>query len=941
MRKVFFIHGIDSKPTRRADILFSPKDCNCVRDRAISFSVPVVKQKYDIQVHDVYVISGNTAVLKCKIPSYVTDYVMVTSWVQDGTINIYPNTDIGGKYVVLGNGDLYISNADAGDGYKSYSCRTVHRLTGEVQMSTYPSRIIVTESKNVDQPRITIDKYNARRVTLGEDVVLPCVAQGHPVPTYYWKRELQGQTVPVALGERLSTIASGLLKISKVRLEDRGVYICYANNSAGEETARITLEITAPLSVHVQPQVQVVDVGKTANFQCIINGYPISQITWMHNGKPVAPDSRVEVMIEPARLTIRNLNKEDRGMYQCFVSNNWDQGQATAELNMGDAGPELIYWFSEQTLQPGPSVSLKCVASGNPPPQFTWTLDGFTIPDHPRFLMGQYVTIQDDVISHVNISNIKAEDGGEYTCTAHNSVGKISHSARVNVFGLPYIRPMPKVTGVAGSNLVIKCPVAGYPIDTITWERDGQTLPINRRQRVYTNGTLVVEQTQRTEDAGTYTCQAQNRQRNSARRDVQVQILVPPKILPINPMTDLLREGMRAAITCQIMEGDLPITFRFERNGKPVSNNVALGTVVRRIDEFSSSLIIDQVTSAHTGNYTCIASNVAGAEKYVVPLTVNVPPKWTVEPIDASAAAGQEAVLHCQAGGYPSPTITWRKAIGSQPGEYKDFLFEPHVHQYQNGTLSFTHVSKDNEGQYLCEAKNNIGSGVSKVIFLKVNAPAHFLQKAKQVQVVKGEQAHLQCSALGDTPMEMMWKMGSLHIVPDSDPRFTIREQILLEGMVSELSIERTIRQDTTTFTCGATNAYGQDEMHIQLIVQEIPEAPRNVRVIEQLSRSIGLSWTLGFAGNSPINSYIVQYKLGTGLSWTLGFAGNSPINSYIVQYKLGTGNRADISARTTVAQRNPYLSVCFFMPFAVYKTEVESNPTSAKDSTGLPINYP
>lgn len=98
---------------------------------------------------------------------------------------------------------------------------------------------------------------------------------------------------------------------------------------------------------------------------------------------------------------------------------------------------------------------------------------------------------------------------------------------------------------------------------------------------------------------------------------------VPPKILPINPMTDLLREGMRAAITCVIMEGDLPITFRWERNGKPVSNNVVLGTVVRRIDEFSSSLIIEQVSSTHSGNYTCIASNVAGAERYGVPLTVN------------------------------------------------------------------------------------------------------------------------------------------------------------------------------------------------------------------------------------------------------------------------------------------------------------------------------
>lgn len=58
---------------------------------------------------------------------------------------------------------------------------------------------------------------------------------------------------------------------------------------------------------------------------------------------------------------------------------------------------------------------------------------------------------------------------------------------------------------------------------------------------------------------------------------------------------------------------------------------------------------------------------------------------------------------------------------GEQPGEYKDFHYEPNVQQYQNGSLGFTHISKENEGQYLCEAKNNIGAGVSKVIFLRVN----------------------------------------------------------------------------------------------------------------------------------------------------------------------------------------------------------------------------
>uniref|UniRef100_A0A1A9WLK8 Ig-like domain-containing protein n=1 Tax=Glossina brevipalpis TaxID=37001 RepID=A0A1A9WLK8_9MUSC len=202
---------------------------------------------------------------------------------------------------------------------------------------------------------------------------------------------------------------------------------------------------------------------------------------------------------------------------------------------LNNASPELLYWFSEQTLQPGPTVSLKCVATGNPLPQFTWTLDGFPpcflltvilqIPDNSRFLVGQYVTIHDDVISHVNITNVKEEDGGEYTCAAQNAIGKVSHSAKVNIYGLPFIREMPKITGISGSDLIVKCPVAGYPIDKIHWERDGQTLPINRRQRAYNNGTLIIEQLQRLEDAGTYTCMAQNKQKQTSRRNVEIQVL--------------------------------------------------------------------------------------------------------------------------------------------------------------------------------------------------------------------------------------------------------------------------------------------------------------------------------------------------------------------------------------------------------------------------------
>ena len=139
--------------------------------------IAVINQKYQVQVHDEYVISGNTAVLKCQVPSYVSDFVVITAWIQDNGLHLYPNTDIGGKYNVLSNGDLYINNAGPSDAYTTYSCRSQHRLTGEVQMSTYPGRIIVTEPKGFVQPRINVEKQATKHAIVHGQIVLSCIAQ--------------------------------------------------------------------------------------------------------------------------------------------------------------------------------------------------------------------------------------------------------------------------------------------------------------------------------------------------------------------------------------------------------------------------------------------------------------------------------------------------------------------------------------------------------------------------------------------------------------------------------------------------------------------------------------------------------------------------------------------------------------------------------------------
>ena len=85
--------------------------------------------------------------------------------------------------------------------------------------------------------------------------------------------------------------------------------------------------------------------------------------------------------------------------------------------------------------------------------------------------MGQYVSSLGDVVSHVNITSVQVPDGGTYACSAKNSAGIVMHSARLNVYGPPQVRPMGSLSAVDGEFLIVTCPVGGHPIDKITWKK--------------------------------------------------------------------------------------------------------------------------------------------------------------------------------------------------------------------------------------------------------------------------------------------------------------------------------------------------------------------------------------------------------------------------------------------------------------------------------------
>ncbi|XP_045534730.1 Down syndrome cell adhesion molecule-like protein Dscam2 [Papilio machaon] len=821
----------------------------------------VVAQRYDTDVNKEYVIMGNSIILKCQVPSFVADFIDVLSWHTDENEDFYPGENYEGKYLVLPSGELHIRDVGPEDGYKSYQCRTKHRLTGETRLSATKGRLVITEPVGSKSPTFSNDvQFSGITRKTGQDFALLCQAQAYPVPIFRWYKFIDGTTrkQPVVLNDRVKQV-SGTLIIKEAKVEDSGKYLCVVNNSVGGESVETVLTVTAPLKATVEPATQTVDFGRPAVFTCRYEGNPIKTVTWLKDGK--------DMNHHDAILRIESVKKEDKGMYQCFIRNDQESAGASAELKLGGRfEPPLIrHSFGEQTLRSGPPLRLKCVASGNPTPDISWLLDGDKLSSGERLQIGQFVTADGNVESHLNISSVHTNDGGLYSCIASSKVGSASHAARVNVYGLPYVRPMKKRPVVAGDTLIAHCPVAGYPIESIVWERDNRVLPINRKQKVYPNGTLVIENVERMSDQATYTCVAKNSQSYTAKGTLELQVMVPPQILPFEFGDEPANAGELASVTCAVNKGDQPLDISWTLNGHALRRNNDLGVTITNINKKTSILNIDSVSAIHRGLYYCVAKNVAGAANHSAVLEVNVPPRWILEPTDKAFAQGSDAKVECKADGFPKPQVTWKRAEGDTPGDYKDLKpNNPNV-KVEDGTLSINNIQKTNEGYYLCEAVNGIGSGLSAVILISVQAPPQFEIKMRNQTARRSEPAVLQCQAKGEKPIGIIWNMNNKRLEPKSDPRYTIREEILPGGVVSDLSIRRTERSDSALFTCVATNAFGSDDTSINMIIQEVPEAPYGLKVLDKSGRTVQLSWAAPYDGNSPIKKFLIEYKRAKG----------------------------------------------------------------------------
>ncbi|XP_061704982.1 cell adhesion molecule Dscam2-like [Cydia pomonella] len=590
--------------------------------------------------------------------------------------------------------------------------------------------------------------------------------------------------------------------------------------------------------------------------------------------------------------------------------------------SLSDGRVIITQHFTERTVTPGGDISMQCSATGDRPPQFTWERDGVVVTTDARYSLGQLMTSDNSVVAQLNITRVRVEDGGLYSCIASEGEYSAVHENRLDVYGPPYIRVLPPIKVQSGESINLRCPFYGYPISKIDWEYKGKTINSNpfqtrykrnqKRKRnaptVNMNGVLTLTEVSKEENGAVFTCIVTSPSGEMARRAFEIQVIEAP-VLDDLLLGNNLQEGQIVNVYCNVRSGDLPIHFEWLKDGKRIPSGLK---VVERSSELFSALVIKKVSLEHCGVYTCVASNHVAKVNRSTELYIKVAPKWLEEPSNSSLLLGRRGAVSCSASGYPQPQVHWMKK-DALLGTWQPVLelAGGGILSLPNGTLVIEEVSLADEGLYSCNVENGVGQPLSKSVWMSVNKPVHFESSTANVTSRLGHPINLACKPLGDEPIRVTWTHNG-NVIDFRHHRSKLTETKSTLGVVSTINIQYSEAMDGGLYQCRASNPYGAASFAIHLTILEPPTPPSDLRVESVSSRGALVSWRDARTAHAQYYSlqHVPQHynvwehavtinvsRKDTDLRQSLELQNLRPATAYGV--RVATGNKVGVSLFT------------------------------------------
>ncbi|XP_059001185.1 hemicentin-1 isoform X2 [Mustela lutreola] len=764
---------------------------------------------------ELLVALGDTTVMECKTSGIPPPQV---KWFK-GDLELRPST-----FLIIDSllGLLKIQETqdlDAGD----YTCVAVNdagRAAGKITLDVGSPPVFIQEPADVS-------------VEIGSNVTLPCYVQGYPEPKIKWQRSdnMPIFSRPFSVSS-ISQLRTGALFISNIWANDKGTYICEAENQFGKVQSQTTVTVTglvAPL-IGISPSVTSVIEGQQLTLPCaLLAGNPIPERRWIKNSAMLVQNPYITVRSDGS-LHIERVRLQDGGKYTCVASNVAGTINKTTTVDV-HVLPTIQHGQQVLSTIEGIPVTLPCKASGIPKPSIIWSKKGELIStSSAKFSAGADGSLY--------VSSPGGEESGEYICTATNAAGYAKRKVQLTVYvrprvfgdqrGLSQDKPV-EISVLAGEEVTLPCEVKSLPPPVITWAKETQLIsPFSPRHTFLPSGSMKIIET-RVSDSGMYLCVATNIAGN-VTQSVKLNVHVPPKIQR-GPKLMKVQAGQSVDIPCNAQGTPLPV-ITWLKDG-----SAALVDGVRLVSNSDGTLSIDPALLSDAGVYTCVATNMAGSDETEITLHVQEPP--TLEDLEPpyntpfqERVASERIAFPCPAKGTPKPTIKWiwngRELTGREPG----------ISILEDGTLLvIASVTPSDNGEYICVAVNEAGT-TEKKYNLKVHVAPVIKDKEQitNVSVLVNQLTNLFCEVEGTPSPIIMWYKDDVQVTESS----TI--QIVNNGKI--LKLFRVAPEDAGSYSCKAVNVAGTSQKYFNIEVLVPPTiigagSPNEVSVV--LNRDITL----------------------------------------------------------------------------------------------------